>query len=192
MRRPAPWLLLIAAEAGLGGIAWAWARGAGIALGPRLHVAWGDVLVGLAATAPLLGLLAAAVGAEWPPAVRLRRFVETTLGPRLVSASNGELLGLAAAAGCGEELLFRGVIQPVAQQSGGMVGGWAATSLAFGALHAATPAYFVLATVVGGYLGVVAAAGDSLWPAMLAHAVYDACALAWLRRQAQSAAGLAG
>ena len=57
-------------------------------------------------------------------------------------------------------------------------------SVAFGALHAASRTYFLLATLVGLYLGWLALAFDDLVAPIVVHAVYDFAALITLQRAA--------
>jgi membrane protease YdiL (CAAX protease family) len=64
-------------------------------------------------------------------------------------------------------------------------GGWLPlilTSLLFGMAHFVSWTYLVLATGVGLYLGLLLIWTGSLWPPVVAHAVYDFAALWWLQR----------
>jgi membrane protease YdiL (CAAX protease family) len=76
-------------------------------------------------------------------------------------------------AGLAEELLFRGVIQA----KWGLV----PASILFGVLHFVTPAYALLATVVGFYIGLVHHFLQSLLIPIQLHAIYDFGALLYLR-----------
>jgi membrane protease YdiL (CAAX protease family) len=76
-------------------------------------------------------------------------------------------------AGLAEELLFRGVIQA----RWGLV--WA--SILFGVLHFVTPAYALLAMVIGFYIGLVHHFFQSLLIPIQLHAIYDFGALLYLR-----------
>ena len=89
---------------------------------------------------------------------------------------------LSLAAGVGEEMLFRGVVQAVLDR---WWGPWAAlpvASLFFGLLHALTPTYAVLATLAGLYLGGVWLLTGNLLVVIVAHAFYDLIALVYLLR----------
>nr|WP_239056945.1 CPBP family intramembrane glutamic endopeptidase [Wenzhouxiangella limi] len=80
---------------------------------------------------------------------------------------------VALLAGVGEELLFRGVIQGGLD---GVIGPWPALALAsllFGAMHALSRAYFVLATVMGLYMGLVYLWTGNLLIPILIHFLYD-------------------
>ncbi len=72
-----------------------------------------------------------------------------------------------------EELLFRGVIQVKL----GIVG----ASIIFGLLHFITPAYCVIATIMGFYLGFLFQYYESLLIPIQLHFIYDLGALLYLR-----------
>ena len=84
-----------------------------------------------------------------------------------------DLCFISVCAGLAEELLFRGVIQVKL----GIVG----ASIIFGLLHFITPAYFVIATIMGFYLGILFQYYDSLLIPIQLHFVYDLGALIYLR-----------
>ena len=91
----------------------------------------------------------------------------------------GYAVGLGVAAGVGEELLFRGVVQ---NKLIGLVNddtlALAVSSVIFGALHAVTPLYAGLATIAGCYFGwIYNMSGGNLLVPMVTHAVYDIAAL---------------
>ncbi len=141
--------------------------------------AWGAG-AGLLGAVPML--LAFAAMARWPvgPLRGIRAFTDKVLRPLFAPLSVLDLLGVAVMAGVGEEMLFRGLLQDV---FAGAMPVWAAVLAAaalFGVLHAVTPAYAVLATVMGAYLGALYVwSGDLLAP-VVAHAVYDFVALLYL------------
>jgi membrane protease YdiL (CAAX protease family) len=175
-------LVAVAFEAGLGLVGWAIAWWFNIGLADRLRfspgVAWRSGL-GLA---PMLTLLAVAMWSQWPPLVRLRRQVQSFVHELFGGASIGELAAVAIAAGVGEELLFRGALQPLAERGLGSIGGLIAVSVLFGAVHAASAMYFLLATAVGLYFGWLAQQYDDLLAPIIIHAAYDWAALVVLLR----------
>ena len=86
----------------------------------------------------------------------------------------GQLALIAALAGIGEELFFRGMIQLGLFLLG--VGEWLAillTSLLFGLAHAITPIYFLLAFFISLYLGFLFLYTDNLLIPIAVHALYD-------------------
>jgi membrane protease YdiL (CAAX protease family) len=90
------------------------------------------------------------------------------------------MLLIALLAGVGEELFFRGLLQP---GLAGWTGAWTAlilTSALFGVLHWITPAYAALAGLVGLYLGAFMAVSGNLLVPILVHALYDFFALRYL------------
>jgi len=84
---------------------------------------------------------------------------------------------LGMAAGFGEELLFRGILQT---KLSGWVGSYVAvglSSIIFGLLHAVTPLYAILATIASIYFGGLFIYSDNLAVPILCHAIYDVGAL---------------
>ncbi len=128
-----------------------------------------------------LGVLLLWVRTSRCGAVRqIRAFVEVTLRPVFRGTRWPQWLVLAMLAGFGEEALFRGGLQTFLSAEVGTVAGWATTALVFGFCHAVNRSYFLLATMVGAWLGAIYAfTGNWLGPA-LAHAAYDFAALAWI------------
>ncbi|MBX3439767.1 MAG: CPBP family intramembrane metalloprotease [Planctomycetaceae bacterium] len=159
------------------------ALGGGWLLGvsPWSSIAWSGeaVAVGLLATLPILGVFHLATGP--------RTVAVEMLGEALSRCRWYDLILLAALAGFGEELLFRGVLQPwLAQWSAPFA--FLAANLAFGVMHAVTPSYALVATGVGMYLSWLAyGIGESnLLRAIIAHGVYDAIAFGLVVRQYRS------
>jgi membrane protease YdiL (CAAX protease family) len=84
-----------------------------------------------------------------------------------------DLCFISACAGLAEELLFRGAIQ--------VKFGIVVASIIFGLLHFITPAYCIIATIMGFYLGFLFQYYDSLLIPIQLHFVYDLGALIYLR-----------
>jgi membrane protease YdiL (CAAX protease family) len=152
---------------------------------------WRDVLVGAVVAAGLaaanLSLLRRPTGL-WRP---MRAAVDEVLIPTFVGVTRWQIVGLSLAAGIGEELFFRGFLQPLA--------GVVAASLAFGAAHVAGArmvAFGVWAAGMGLVLGALALATGGIVASMTAHACYDVLAFNYLsaegRRQASSAGNAVG
>ncbi len=106
--------------------------------------------------------------------------VKTILGEPLLRMSGVEMCLLAAAAGVGEEVLFRGVIQGLFADP---LWGLAITSVIFGLLHALTAMYFLIATAIGLYLGWLYQTTDHLLVPIIVHWLYDMVALFLFRRR---------
>lgn len=137
---------------------------------------------GVLATAPLLlGLLVCTRIRSGPPA-RLLELVRERIRPLFAGCSAGDLALIALSAGIGEELLFRGLIQPGLAV---WLPAWAAlaiTSVLFGLAHFVTLTYSLLAGLIGLYLGALLLVSDNLLAPVLVHALYDLAALHLLIR----------
>ena len=151
-------------------------------------IAWDgpSIAAGVLATLPLLALFGVTYRWSWRPVREIRELVLNLLGPTLALCRWHDLVLLAALAGVGEELFFRGVLQTVCIRWFGLGAGLALASIVFGLLHAATPAYAVLATLIGVYLGALFLAFDppNLLVPMIVHTLYDLFAFVVLRREA--------
>lgn len=136
---------------------------------------WSALLNGLIAVAPLLLLY------RFSP--NLRGQARQLIGEALDSCHGSDLLGLALLAGVGEELLFRGaVFEALAKYDL-----WLAivvSNVGFGALHAVSRNYFLVATLVGLGMHFLADLNGerNLLAPMVAHGVYDWLAFLLLRR----------
>ncbi len=148
----------------------------------QLTLRWSDVGWGLAATLPMIAVLFAMRRVKRGPLGQLNHVVDTLVAPLFGKCSVLQLLLISTIAGIGEELLFRGVAQPLLIAWLGKVAGLLIAGVIFGLLHAVTPTYAILATVVGIYLGWLALATGNLLGPIVAHALYDFVALVYLTR----------
>jgi len=151
---------------------------------PLASFSWSlrDALYGVLATVPMLCLLG--IVARWPvgPLARIKRFLDDEVRPLLQSRPWHDLAIISVAAGVGEEMLFRGVIQGALGRLLGPAPGLVLASLVFGVLHPITPAYTLIAGFLGAYLGAVWLLTGNLLPVMIAHGLYDFVALLVLVR----------
>lgn len=159
----------------LAAIGWAVYREIPLRLGP---VALGTAS-GLAAAAAFAAAnLYLLRGAPALPGVRsIRRLYEAVLRPLFAGLGAADLVAISAVAGIGEELFFRGAVQPEI--------GLLPASLLFGAMHlggSGTLAFGCWAAVLGLALGWLATVTGGLLAPIVAHAVYDALALAYIRK----------
>ena len=120
----------------------------------------------------------------------IRRFYRDTLRPLFSGVGPRDVVVISAAAGVGEELLFRGALQAEL--------GLAAASVTFGLLHIGgrdTATFGVWVMVMGAGLGWLAMLTGGLLAPIVAHAAYDAAAIAYcrwgpaVRRRAATRAG---
>jgi membrane protease YdiL (CAAX protease family) len=148
----------------------------------RAAVAWGDVLGSLPIGAGVAGALAVALYVVLHHApggwlVRsLRRTYREVLRPIFGGVGPLDVAVIAAAAGFGEEILFRAALQPIL--------GLVATSVLFGLVHVFGRDSIPIglwASGAGLLLGWLAIATGGLTAPVVAHAVYDALALALIR-----------
>ena len=185
-RSPAPGRILgitLAFELGLGALAVGLALIFG--LRPWLELDWHAFLLPLTmvATLPMTGMILVVAKSRRDWAGKLRRLVDETLIPAFAGMRWWSTGLISLAAGIGEELLFRGVLQNGLGGLGGLAGPAPAlvtTALVFGLVHALTPAYFVLTTFAGLYLGGLYLATGNLLLPVLVHFLYDWIALTWL------------
>ncbi len=177
--KPSILLLALVVELGLGAVALA--IGGFPSRGGSLGVLPSAGLGAVAAVPPLLAVYA--MGRSRRPAFRellriSRGFVRDYLSPISLPA----IALLSVAAGLGEELLFRGLIQTALSERLGLVAALLTTSLVFALLHAVTRAYAFYAFLLSLYLGVLFAAAGSIAAPIVTHAVYDAVLLYVLER----------
>ena len=170
------------AEAGLVGVAWPLGRWLDVdwrqALQWKREAAVGGVLTSL----PLLGLFWLTLHARSRLLVAVRTVLEKRLRPVVESASIPQLAIISVLAGIGEEALFRGALQGGLDIHWGLGPALVVASLAFGAAHAVSISYSVVATAIGALLGIEYVVTGTLWTPIITHAAYDFLALVyWLR-----------
>jgi uncharacterized protein len=148
------------------------------------------VLLGVAAALPPFLLLLVTDRFRLSALERIKQLVLQILGPALAACRWYELVLVAALAGFGEELVFRGVVQRCLERwldfgGWGPIAGLIASNVIFGLLHLVTPTYAILAALMGVYFGVLldATHPPNLVVPMLAHGLYDYLAFLLLRRE---------
>jgi hypothetical protein len=197
-----PLLLALAVEGGLGIVAFAigwlcnhW---------PAIGMGWASpdpaeqlraIGLGIAATLPPLAALALIDRIPIAPLDRVRQLAEAAIRQIFPQPRLWQLALVAATAGVGEELLFRGLAQAGlarllagSQIAGIAAGPWIAlvtASLVFGVFHWLDTTYALFACLAGLYFGLLLMATGSLWPPIVAHALYDFVALWYLLRPNQ-------
>ena len=150
-------------------------------IGARWHTTWDGALFGLGATIPLFLLFLVLYLYPVGPLRTMYDFLHQALGDWLRQAGWYELAALAALAGIGEELLFRGVLEP-------LIGFWLSNVL-FALMHSVTPFYVVMAFLASCYMSGVLHYSQNLLAPVITHGLYDFLALATLayfvRREAR-------
>jgi len=155
-------------------LAWAWWGGIPLRAGPiDRGVSWGI------AAALVLGAVnrtfLTAQGNRWPGGA-LRQVCRVIVRPLFEHVHAWHIAVVSVLAGLGEELLFRGILQPLVSLP--------AASLVFGAVHVGGRSfigYGAWAACIGAVLGWLSIATEGLIAPIVAHAVYDALALAYVR-----------
>lgn len=153
-------------------------------LGEPAAIFWGVI-----ASAPLLAILRGFLVTKWRPLADFRQSqleFFSTIGFRITTR---RALILAVIAGVSEEMLFRGALQTFIARDHSLVYALVLPNILFGALHARTPLYAIIAGFVGLYLALCFAATGSLLTPIITHVLYDFVALEWTRK-AIDAAGL--
>jgi membrane protease YdiL (CAAX protease family) len=146
----------------------------------HFRLAGSDALTGALAALPMVLLFLAMV--RWPvgPLRSIKAFTESVIRPLLAPCTVVDLFGISLLAGVGEEMLFRGLMQDVFVEWMPLWLAVGAAALLFGLLHAVTPAYTILAGLMGAYLGGVYLWTGNLLAPMVAHGLYDFVVLLYL------------
>jgi len=117
------------------------------------------------------------------PLQRIDRLVRELFQQHMSHLKLGHLIIIAALAGIGEELFFRGMIQ-LGLSAGLGIHVWLAifiTSLIFGLAHATTRTYFLLACISSVYLGFLFDHTGNLVVPIAIHAFYDFFVFLYIR-----------
>jgi membrane protease YdiL (CAAX protease family) len=148
----------------------------GIKLLPLTQNVFRDIVIGtFGAIFPFaLFMLLLSEKADGIPSLgSLRGIIINDIKALFSEAKLPDLCFISVCAGLAEELLFRGVIQVKL--------GIVCASIIFGLLHFITPAYFVITTIMGFYLGFLFQYYDSLLIPIQLHFIYNLCALIYLK-----------
>lgn len=171
-------LLATVFEGGLIVVAYLW--GWWLEIDPLASFSWraDAISLGLLGTLLLLTFFGAFYRLPMPGLHRIKRLLIDTLGVLLSACRWYELAYVAILAGVGEEILFRGLLQPWLEGIWGWFPALLISNLLFGLAHSVTPLYTVLAAVTGMYLGWLLDAGGerNLLVPMVVHAAYDLAA----------------
>jgi membrane protease YdiL (CAAX protease family) len=182
-------------EMGLGVLAWllGWVFGfdpLASLIGPE-KTFW-QLLVGV--VLGCLSMLPLFAGLVWlhhhpGPLADFQAYVQSQLVPFFQGLSVYEIGLISFAAGFGEELFFRGLLQAglanwLGPPSGTAIGVLVA-AFAFGCCHWLNNTYAALGTLVGLYLGGLFLWSEQLLVPMIAHGLYDFVAILYLTRNSK-------
>ena len=148
--------------------------------GPGLGLDWDPqaLVLGALGTVPPVALflwMVAPRSRELEFLGRIRRILREVAGPLIAGLEWWHMVLVSLSAGIGEEVLFRGVLQPRL--------GLAAAAILFGLLHPFTLAYIALAALLGAYLGWLQSMRGNILAPILVHGLYDLAALIVMRRE---------
>jgi membrane protease YdiL (CAAX protease family) len=110
----------------------------------------------------------------------LREMTSSVILRMFGGASLAQLAVVALAAGLGEELLFRGLVQAGLARFFGVTVAIVGASVLFGVCHWLNTTYAVLAMLAGAYFGLCLVATGNILTPIVAHAAYDFLALVYL------------
>ncbi|HZZ71139.1 MAG TPA: CPBP family intramembrane glutamic endopeptidase, partial [Pirellulales bacterium] len=148
----------------------------------------GEIGFGILGSLPSLAVLLLMLAFPNGPWRNLVRFVDREVIPLFRSLRWPALALIAVLAGCGEECLFRGVVQSVASRWCGLAVGVCVANALFALGHWLTPLYAIFALLMGLYFsGLFLMAGSGLIAPIVAHAIYDFAALILLLRKDRAA-----
>lgn len=172
----------IAVEGGLIATAWLLSDWLEAPTLDMIRLEWKSLALGVAATIP--PYLAFLVSWYRPigPIRSVHDLTRDQIGPLFRPCTVPELACVAALAGIGEEMMFRGLLQPAFILWLGPILGLLAASLLFGALHLLTLAYGIIAAIAGLYFGALVLLTGDLGAAIIAHGLYDFLALLHVTR----------
>jgi membrane protease YdiL (CAAX protease family) len=169
-------------EGGFG--VFAYAIGALFGLPIVTWIVW-DLLhfaVGLVSVAAPLALLFWTLQSRLAVFLDHRRVVDRLILPLFKGFSIWQLALLSALAGFGEEAFFRGLVQPWIAGMTDPIAALIGAAVIFGLMHALTPTYAFVATLIGLFLGGLWLATDNMLAPMTTHGVYDFIALVYYTR----------
>ncbi|WP_337173031.1 CPBP family intramembrane glutamic endopeptidase [Paludisphaera sp.] len=151
---------------------------------PLRDFSWdlGAALLGAVLAVPPLVAMLTLLRHPFGRFVQVKRFFEDELLPLLNNSRWGDLVLIAIATGVGEEMLFRGLFQPILASELGTPAAVLLTSIIFAALHPISIPYFYVMLALGVYLGTVCVFSGNLLTSMTCHGAYNFLLLARLLR----------
>lgn len=175
-------VLMVALAYGLGVLARA---------SPHAHLSFSlfDIVLGIAATGPLVLLLTWFMRTDIPVLVRFRQSQIDFFAKVGFRFTPTRIALLAISAGVSEELLFRGVLQSWIGSALPLMWAIILPNVLFGALHARTSLYAFISGLIGVYMGVLFAATGNVLAPIITHAAYDWVALTITQRAIEAQRG---
>ena len=143
---------------------------------------WQAVGWGIVGALPLVPIMVWCCHSRWSACRAITHMVRRVLVPYFSQCTWLDLALVSIAAGIGEEVLFRGLIQAAVTSWTWPWLGLIVASLIFGLAHCITPGYVVFATAFGVYVGALWIWSGNLLLPIVAHSMYDLLALVYLVR----------
>ena len=157
---------------------------------PARTLSWSfpAVLLGFAATIPMLVMFIFLDRAKSLPLLRIQQLVRMFIFTFFSKCTTAQIFLICILAGIGEELFFRGLMQDgIASGIGGTIGlvcGIVISSFFFGVAHLITPTYGIIAFFMSLYFAALFLLSGNILVPMIAHTLYDYCVIRYiLRRQ---------
>ena len=170
-------VLGVAFEVGLGVIACAIGIWLDVAVLGKVTWSTQGIAIGSLAAAPPLAAFWLLDRFDWQPVQDVSRQARRMLAALFERPIWWAVAVLSLAAGWGEELLFRGLLQDYFADRYGTLAGVSLASLAFGLMHPISRTYVFMAAAIGVYFGSLYLWTGDLTTAVVAHAVYDFLAI---------------
>lgn len=148
-----------------------------VSLAGQFHWSLRDGLIGIAATAPMIGFLYWFMTTDNGAIADFRESQIEFFAEIGFKFTWPRIFAMALFAGVFEELLFRGALQTGLANWLGVVWAIILTNLLFGVLHWRTALYALIAGLVGVWLSLVFTLTGNLLAPIIAHGLYDLVAL---------------
>ncbi len=174
-------------EGGLAALALAIGYFCGFSPARTLSWSFHDVVLGFAATLPLLVMFVVMNRMKSLPFLRIQQLVRIFIQSFFGRCSTIQIFLICVLAGIGEELFFRGLMQDgISQGIGGTAGlicGILVSSVFFGFAHLITLTYGLIAFLISLYFAAVFLLSGNILVPILVHALYDYCVIRFILRR---------
>jgi len=154
---------------------------------PAKTLSWSfqAVVLGFAATIPMLVMFVFLDRAKSLPLLRIQQLVRMFIFTFFRKCSAAQIFLICVLAGIGEELFFRGLMQDgithgLGNTFFGLVCGIVISSFFFGIAHLVTPTYGVIAFFMSLYFAALFLLSGNILVPMIAHALYDYCVIRFI------------
>ncbi len=179
--------IILVTETVLLGLAFLLAAVMGLSFRERLSWHGYDLLLGAAATVPMIYFVIWSNRTTFQPIVRLGDLALEIFRKSIVNWKRSELMLISLSAGVAEELFFRGTLQVILTDWTTLWIGILTVNFVFAWLHAFSWSYFICAYLFGLYFSLLFIGTNNLLVPVMTHFLYDYYALANIRQRALAA-----